>query len=102
MLECVRLDRHKPRNSSALTEFLKGEKKMRICKRCRTNEAKKFSLNCEKCNERNRRYTAKLIAESNAKSLHIPVVSKSLVDYGAHGGLGNEWEKGVAGHLGYL
>ena len=72
---------------------------MRTCKRCKTNEAEKGSLNCEKCNERNRNHTAKLIAESKAKNLHISVVSKSLAAYGAYGGLGNEWEKGVAGHL---
>ena len=72
---------------------------MRTCKRCATNEAVKGSLNCEKCNERNRKHTAKLTAESKAKNLHIPVVSKSLADYGAYGGLGSEWEKGVAGHL---
>lgn len=49
---------------------------MRTCKRCKTNEAEKDSLNCEKCNERNRKHTAKLIAESKAKNLHIPVVSQ--------------------------
>ena len=48
---------------------------MRTCKRCKTNEAEKGSLNCEKCNERNRKHTAKLTAESKAKNLHIPVVS---------------------------
>ena len=72
---------------------------MRNCNRCKNNEAEKGSLNCERCNERNERHNIKLIAENKAKNLHIPVVSKSLVDYGAYGGLGNEWEKGVAGHL---
>ena len=72
---------------------------MRTCKRCKTNEAVKGSLNCEKCNDRNRKHTAKLTAESKAKKLHTPVVSKSLADYGAYCGFGNEWEKGVAGHL---
>ncbi len=71
---------------------------MRTCKRCKTNEAEKGSLNCEKCNERNRKHTAKLTSESKAKNLHIPVVGKSLADYGAYGGLGNEWETGIAGH----
>lgn len=72
---------------------------MRTCKRCKTNEAVKGSLNCERCNEKNRKHTAKLIADGNAKNLHIPAISKSLEDYGAYGGLGSEWEKGVAGHL---
>ena len=72
---------------------------MRNCRRCKSNEAEKGSLNCEKCNERNERHNAKLIAESKAKNLHIPAVSKSLANYGAYGGLGNEWEKGIAGHL---
>ena len=66
---------------------------MRTCKRCKTNEAEKGSLNCEKCNERNRKHTAKLIAESKAKNLHIPAVSKSLADYGAYGGLGREADR---------
>lgn len=70
---------------------------MRNCKRCKANEAEKGSLNCEKCNERNDRHTAKLIAES--KNLHIPAVSKSSAYYGDHGGFGSEWDKGVAGHL---
>jgi hypothetical protein len=65
---------------------------MRICKRCKTNEATKGSLNCEKCDERNRKHTAKLIAVCEVK-----IISKG-VDC-AYGGLGNEWEKGVAGHL---
>lgn len=72
---------------------------MRNCKRCKTNEAEKGSLNCEKCNERNDRHNAKLMAESKEKNLHIPAGSKSLANYGAYGGLNNEWEKGVAGHL---
>lgn len=72
---------------------------MRTCKRCKTNEAEKGSLNCEKCNERNRKHTDKLIAESKAKKLHIPVVSKSLDNYDAYGGLGCEWDTGIAGHL---
>lgn len=42
---------------------------MRTCKRCKTNEAAKGSLNCEKCNERNRKHTANLIAESKAKQV---------------------------------
>ena len=67
---------------------------MRTCKRCKTNEAAKGSLNCEKCNEKNTKRTAKLIAESKAKNLHIPVVSKSL----AFGGLGYELE---SGHMNY-
>ena len=71
---------------------------MRTCKRCKTNEAEKGSLNCEKCNERNRKHTAKMIADSKAKNLHIPVVSKSLADYDAYGGLGNELETGITGH----
>ena len=70
---------------------------MRTCKRCKTNEAVKGSLNCEKCNERNRKHTAKLITESKAKNLHIPVVVKSLA-YGAFGGLGSELE---SGHMNY-
>lgn len=72
---------------------------MRTCKRCKTNEAVKGSSNCERCNERNRKHTAKLIADGKAKNLHTPVVSKSLADYGAYGGLGSEWETGIAGHL---
>lgn len=72
---------------------------MRTCKRCKTNEAAKGSLNCKRCNERNRKYTAKLIADGKARNLHIPVVGKSLAAYGAYGGLGREWDKGVAGHL---
>ena len=71
---------------------------MRTCKRCKTNEAEKGSLNCEKCNERNRKRTAKMIADSKAKKLHIPVVSKSLADYDAYGGLGSELE---SGHMNY-
>ena len=51
---------------------------MRTCKRCKTNEAEEGSLNCEKCNERNRKYTAKFIAEIKAKKLHIPAVIKSV------------------------
>lgn len=70
---------------------------MRTCKRCETNEAVKGSLNCEKCNERNRKYTAKLTAESKTKNLHITVVSKSLAD-DAYGGLGFELE---SGHMNY-
>ena len=66
---------------------------MRTCKRCKTNEAEYSSLNCVKCNERNDRHNAKLIAESKAKNLHIPVVSKSLANYGAYGGLGKEMDK---------
>lgn len=66
---------------------------MRNCKRCKNNEAEKGSLNCEKCNERNERHNAKLLAESKAKNLHIPAVSKSLADYGAYGGLGREVDK---------
>jgi hypothetical protein len=72
---------------------------MRTCKRCKTNEVVKGLLNCEKCDKRNRKHTAKMIADSKAKNLHIPVVSKSLVNYGAYGGLGCEWDKGIAGHL---
>ena len=75
---------------------------IRTCKRCKTNEAEKGSLNCKKCNERNERYNAKLLIESKVKNLHIPVVSKSLANYEAHGGLGSEWEKGIAGHLSNL
>lgn len=70
---------------------------MRNCRRCKDSEAKKGSLNCKKCNERNRKHTAKLISESKAKDLHIPVVSKSLA-YGAYGGLGSELE---SGHINY-
>ena len=70
---------------------------MRTCKRCKTNEAAKGSLNCEKCNEKNTKRTAKLIAESKAKNLHITNVSKSLA-YGAFGGLGSELE---SGHMNY-
>jgi len=66
---------------------------MRNCRRCKDNEAEKGSLNCEKCNKRNERHNAKLIAESKAKNLHIPAVSKSLADYGAYGGLGREDDK---------
>ena len=66
----------------------------RNCKRCKDNEAEKGSLNCVKCNERNSIHTAKLISQNKAKKLH----SKSS-SYASHGGLGNEWEKGVAGHL---
>ena len=66
---------------------------MRTCKRCKTNEAVKGSLNCERCNERNRKHTDKSIAESKAKNLHMPVVSKSLAGYGAYGGLGKEMDK---------
>lgn len=66
---------------------------MRNCRRCKDNEAEKGSLNCEKCNERNERHNAKLIAESKAKNLHIPAVSKSLANYGAYGGLGREADK---------
>ena len=75
---------------------------MRNCKRCKNNEAEKGSLNCEKCNERNKKHTAKLLAESKAKKMHIPAVSKSLDNYGAYGGLGCEWDTGVAGHLEHL
>lgn len=66
---------------------------MRNCRRCKDNEAEKGSLNCEKCNERNERHNAKLIAENKAKNLHIPAVSKSLANYGAYGGLGRESDK---------
>ena len=72
---------------------------MRTCKRCKSNESVKGSLNCEKCNERNIKHTAKMIADGKSKKMHIHVVSKSLDDYGAYGGLGSEWDKGEAGHL---
>lgn len=72
---------------------------MRICKRCKTNEAVKGSLNCDKCNERNRKYTATFISEINLQKKHSSVVGKSINGYDAYGGLGREWDKGVAGHL---
>lgn len=52
---------------------------MRTCKRCKTNEAVKDSLNCKRCNKRNRKHTAKLIAESKTKNLHIPVIRKRFL-----------------------
>lgn len=72
---------------------------MRTCKRCKVNEAEKGSLNCKKCNEKNKKHTAKLAEENKAKKLHSSDVIKSLANYGAYGGLGCEWDKGVAGHL---
>jgi len=68
---------------------------MRNCKRCKTNESIKGSLNCSSCDERNKRHTAKMIADSNAKVSY----SKPLTEYGSYGGLGSEWDRGLAGHL---
>ena len=72
---------------------------MRNCKRCKTNEAVKGSLNCEKCNERNRKHTSKLTAESKVKKMYVPDDRISLDDYCAYGGLGSEWDEGIAGRL---
>jgi hypothetical protein len=52
---------------------------MRNCKRCKTNESIKGSLNCSSCDERNKRHTAKMIADSNAKVSY----SKPLTEYGS-------------------
>jgi hypothetical protein len=48
---------------------------IRNCKRCKDNEAEKGSLNCKKCNERNERHNAKLLAETPH------TVSKSSATY---------------------
>lgn len=62
---------------------------MRNCKRCKSKEAEKCSLNCKKCNERNDKYNAKLIAENTEKQL----TEKPIADYVAYGGLGMEMDK---------
>jgi hypothetical protein len=67
---------------------------MRICKRCKVGETIKGSLNCKKCNEYNEKKTKNIIAnliveKQNTTNLRVPV----------YGGLGCEWDKGVAGHL---
>lgn len=66
---------------------------MRTCKRCKTNEATNGSLVCEKCNERNKKHIAILIAQN--QSIHT---AKKSLDYDAYGGLGSELE---SGHMNY-
>lgn len=48
---------------------------MRICKRCKSEEALKGSLNCEKCNERNTRVSNEL--SSDKKLITSALVNKN-------------------------
>jgi len=65
---------------------------MRNCKRCKVANPETGSTNCAKCNERNERHTANLIASSAN-------VIKVKNNYPVYGGLGSEWDSGVAGHM---
>lgn len=69
--------------------------KTRICKRCKTNEAEKGSLNCEKCNKRNSEVTLKKMLASNAE-----IIKKSECA-AAYGGLGSELESGNMNYEAY-
>ena len=68
----------------------KKVKRIRTCKICRSREAAKASLNCEKCN--NKVFKKTIIIPDTQFS------RKSNTALEAYGGLGNEWETGIAGH----
>lgn len=72
---------------------------MRKCKRCKTKEAVIGSLNCKKCNDRNTLHTANFVENLRAAKSEPNCECNSNANYGAYGGLGSEWDTGIAGHL---